>query len=324
MVPPLTSPSVFVVFASSLVLLVNAQDGTGSACPTGQDYAVLDVQVDEHAAETGWSLICDGVTVWDVSVGDLSDQAPGSWIHSEYCPVAITNIYNFTIIDQGQDGFTGDYGYFALKYGAQTIATSDYGTYNPFSQLKYCFGPTCDIPPLENDFVWESPFANKNNTEESGGGDSSEGSDESSGWTATVSVKDPDDETGGNTTTTGNNTNTTSGQDGNDGGSVETNSTGAIDPSSGQSDKSIENSGKGSASTAAIVVSILGVIVVGALAFVQFKRHRQREVVPPALRSNEPVENVGEKPKECLQNVQPSATLITKDSSDNTTVADAV
>lgn len=306
------------------VSTVNAQDNTANenrTCASNQEHAILDVQVDENASETGWLLICDGVSVWDVPVGSLSDSMPGSWIHLDYCPVANTNVCNFTLFDQGTDGFIGDYGFFSLMYGAQTIASSDFGSISPFTELKYCFGPTCDTPPLEQEFVWESPFATKNNTEGSDGDESDVDNEESNDWTATVTVKDPEEnDDASNTTTTGSSSNSTNDK-GLGSGDSDNNSTGSTNPTSEQDLKSENES---SALPGVIVGCIVGVLVVAALSFLLYKRMRRRENIPSSFHQSETEETVVAKAKEYQSSVQPSATMITKDSVDNTTVVDAV
>lgn len=122
-----------------------------------EEMAVLDFLLDSNPEETGYKLVCDHrneddkteqVTVWDVEVGSLDPIAKETWVYDNTC-VSKRSTCVFTVYDGSGDGLLGD-GWFALRYGATTVAVSNYqGDNDPFTTDTYCFGPNCDTLPLE-------------------------------------------------------------------------------------------------------------------------------------------------------------------------------
>jgi hypothetical protein len=291
-----------------------------SNCLLNQEIATLELQLDNNSHETGWSLICDGVTIWNVPIGSLVNQPPGTWMHEHSCLDSNVNVCNFTIADRGQDGFTGEYGFFSLIYGATTVAASRYGETAPFGEQTYCFGTGCNKPPIENDedetsLEWVSTVVTKpspNNTE----GDTSEENDgeknETGDWVATVTIKENDEDgngdyTGANSTEADTNDNNI-GKDGNV----------AIE-------QDIRNSkSNNSPSTIVIIVCILGAIAMVTVLWVLYKRSHRKDKAPTQSAINyDKEENMKENTKEDQNKVQQSETFVTKESCDNTFV-DAV
>jgi len=115
-------------------------------CSDDEEEADFDIILDESPQDNGWLLVCDGVTVWEVYPGSLTEPF-GSWISEKAC-VARTATCEFTLTDTAGDGLTAN-GFYALIYGATTVAASEYGTAVSFDEMVHCFGPQCDEVPLE-------------------------------------------------------------------------------------------------------------------------------------------------------------------------------
>ena len=136
-----------------IVVLLNAlysYSQTNNGCSNNEEDAVLEIQFDQNAHETGYNLVCDDVTIWDVPIGAFKDQPIGAWKIERSCIRSDTALCNFTISDDGRDGITGsESGFFLLSYGATTVAYLDYGKAAPFTKQSYCFGTGCDSPMIE-------------------------------------------------------------------------------------------------------------------------------------------------------------------------------
>lgn len=116
-------------------------------CLDGSDTAVLEFFADANSQQNGWTMVCDGETVWDVPVGSLT-QGAGSWISESSC-VSKESLCYFTFLDANDDVLAGD-GFIALRYGATTIAVAKRGDDAAFAKLTSCFGPGCVDKPLED------------------------------------------------------------------------------------------------------------------------------------------------------------------------------
>jgi hypothetical protein len=136
-----------------VVALLNALNSYGqsnNACSNNEEIAILEIQFDQNADETGYNLVCDDVTIWDVPIGALKDQPAGAWKIERSCIRSDITLCNFTIFDEGRDGITGsENGFFSLSYGATTVAYLDYGKAAPFAENSFCFGIGCDSPAIE-------------------------------------------------------------------------------------------------------------------------------------------------------------------------------
>jgi hypothetical protein len=138
----------FLIVVLFNTLLSNGQ--TNNICSNNEELAVLEIQLDQNANETGYKLVCDGITIWDVPIGSLKDQPAGAWKREQSCIRSDTIMCNFTISDEGRDGITGgDAGFFSLFFGATTVAYLNYGKVAPFHEHSYCFGTSCDVPMIE-------------------------------------------------------------------------------------------------------------------------------------------------------------------------------
>jgi hypothetical protein len=116
-------------------------------CGILQEQAVLDIILDSKAHEIGWSLVCNGETIWNIPTGMFSDANVGEWITESSC-INDTTTCSFNITDSGRDGLIGD-GFYTLLLGATTVGVSEYGKGVPFTERSYCLGPGCAAPPLE-------------------------------------------------------------------------------------------------------------------------------------------------------------------------------
>jgi hypothetical protein len=109
---------------------------TDNNCSKNEEVAALELQLDHNADETGYKLVCDDKTVWDVPIGALADQPAGAWKIERSCIRNDISICNFTISDAGRDGITGgENGFLSLLFGASTIAYLEYGKVAPFTVL---------------------------------------------------------------------------------------------------------------------------------------------------------------------------------------------
>ena len=115
-------------------------------CGTLQERAVLEIQLDSKAHESGWLLVCNGETIWNIPTGLLNDYE-GTWIQESSC-IDKNVTCNFTIFDAGGDGLIDD-GFYSLSFGATTVAVSKYGIKEAFTDRSFCFGQDCAEPPLE-------------------------------------------------------------------------------------------------------------------------------------------------------------------------------
>ena len=115
-------------------------------CSDDEEEADFDIILDESPQDNGWLLVCDGVTIWEVYPGSLTDPF-GTWISEKAC-VARTATCEFTLTDTAGDGLTAN-GFYALIYGATTVAASEYGSAVSFDEMVHCFGPQCNEVPLE-------------------------------------------------------------------------------------------------------------------------------------------------------------------------------
>jgi len=120
-------------------------------CADDEEQAVFDLYLDSTPDETGWKLVCDddnGNAVWDSPVGSLSLDLANSWVSETAC-ISKESTCTMTIYDGAGDGFAED-GWYALRYGATTVAVYNYqGENEPFSEDTFCFGPECEELPLE-------------------------------------------------------------------------------------------------------------------------------------------------------------------------------
>jgi hypothetical protein len=121
-------------------------------CPQpGEQEAVLTVFLDEDSEkENGWSMQCDGATIWDVSIGSL--EATAGIRMRKHRPFVVdtacipeTATCTFTIEDTYGDGLLYP-GYYTLTYGATSVAIYDR---KPFHENSMCFGPECPVLPDE-------------------------------------------------------------------------------------------------------------------------------------------------------------------------------
>ena len=127
------------------------QDGTGQdtgvSCSDEEEEVAFDIVLDENPLDNGWSLACDnGDILWDVAPGSIADST-GEWVTESAC-VAKTLTCSFLLTDASGDGLTVN-GFYALRYGATTVAASEYGEAIVFAEEVFCFGPDCKQPALE-------------------------------------------------------------------------------------------------------------------------------------------------------------------------------
>ena len=128
------------------------QEGTGQDagvfCTDEEEEVAFDIVLDENPLDNGWSLACDnGAILWDVAPGSIAD-ATGEWVTESAC-VAKTVTCTFLLTDASGDGLTVN-GFYALRYGATTVAASEYGEAVVFAEEVFCFGPDCQQPALED------------------------------------------------------------------------------------------------------------------------------------------------------------------------------
>jgi hypothetical protein len=120
----------------------------GEDCNAGQQTVEFNLFLDEDSAtEQGWTLSCDGETIWDVPVGSLEaepNSLSNSFSQDQVC-VPENATCDFTIEDSYGDGLLLP-GNYILKWGATTIAVYDH---TPFEERSYCFGVNCAVPPQE-------------------------------------------------------------------------------------------------------------------------------------------------------------------------------
>lgn len=209
----LTSTFVIVVLLNAIY----AFGQTDSNCSNNEEIAALEIQLDHNADETGYTLVCDDLTIWDVPIGALAAQPSGAWKIERTCIRNDVSICNFTISDEGQDGITGgENGFLSLSFGATTVAYLEYGKVAPFTDYSFCFGSGCDTQMVENKEDdeekkgWKIVYFNdttvpeSNSTTESNSTDSEENEPnfESSGvWVVNVTNKksdEPDDDRNNN------------------------------------------------------------------------------------------------------------------------------
>ncbi len=136
-----------------IVALLNTLCSFGKSnteCSNNEVLAVLEIQLDDNADETGYTLLCDNEMIWQVPIGGLSDQPAGTFKIERSCIRSTVSICNFTLSDDGRDGITGsENGFLTLSYGAATVAYLEYGKDAPFKEFSFCFGPGCDSPMIE-------------------------------------------------------------------------------------------------------------------------------------------------------------------------------
>jgi hypothetical protein len=131
------------VSANSRILLSN----TDLICADTEEVAVFDIFLDQKAQDTGWQLTCDGKLLWNTPVNTLTSADASTWKSESSCIATNTTCY-FDIFDASGDGISNE-GFYALTYGAVTVAVYEYGTTNPFLKDTFCFGPNCETLPLE-------------------------------------------------------------------------------------------------------------------------------------------------------------------------------
>lgn len=136
-------------------------------CPDGEELAILDIMLDENPIETGWKLNCDKseYNVFDTPSGFILDAEPYSWIEEHSC-ISTQSTCSFTMYDSGGDGLLGD-GWYALRFGATTIAAYEFATNVPFRAETVCFGPSCDVPPLELEDDYSTSTSTEHTNDES-------------------------------------------------------------------------------------------------------------------------------------------------------------
>jgi hypothetical protein len=137
----LASPSVFIV--NSRILTSN----TDLICAHTEEVAVFDIFLDQKAQDTGWQLTCDGKLFWNTPVNFLTSADASTWKSERTCIATNATCY-FDIFDASGDGLSNE-GFYALTYGAVTVAVYEYGSTKPFLKDSFCFGPSCENLPLE-------------------------------------------------------------------------------------------------------------------------------------------------------------------------------
>ena len=120
---------------------------TGVFCTDEEEEVTFDIILDENPLDNGWSLACDnGDVLWDVAPASIVNTT-GSWVTESAC-VATSLTCSFLLIDASGNGLTAN-GFYALRYGASTVASSEYGEAVVFSEEVFCFGPGCQKPLME-------------------------------------------------------------------------------------------------------------------------------------------------------------------------------
>jgi hypothetical protein len=123
-------------------------------CPNNGDVLEFRFFTDAQSfLENGWQLQCEyqnGTmeTIWDVPPGSLPYSTTTQVILDTICVEPTTSCW-LTIIDLEGDGLLAQHpkdgfsGWFALLYGATTVALYSDETSSAFSELQYCVGPKC-------------------------------------------------------------------------------------------------------------------------------------------------------------------------------------
>ena len=279
---------IWLTYTIVMVVLLNtiySFGQTNNDCSKNEEIAALEIQLDHNADETGYTLVCDDLTIWDVPIGSLADQPSGAWKIERTCIRNDVSICNFTISDDGQDGITGgENGFLSLSFGATTVAYLEYGKVTPFNVDSYCFGTGCDSQMIENKEDddekkgWKIVYFNDTTVQESNSTESEENEPnfEGSGvWVVNVTNKkndEPDDDRNDNGEWVANVT------------IIEKEDDSKIDTEVEPNDKTNEHKGDDpvistsdsyspSASSLVIIACVIGCIVIGMLVMVMlYKR----------------------------------------------------
>jgi hypothetical protein len=136
----------------------------GAACPEVADSAaavdvgagydrcedlVFTLLLDEFPEEVAYSLVCDGVKLWDRGVGYYDSSRAFEMIEEVQMCVMPIDTCTLTITDTDGDGlsavgFNARAGFFFLTYGTNMVAFydgSDSKDAAYYSELSFCFGP---------------------------------------------------------------------------------------------------------------------------------------------------------------------------------------
>ena len=332
-----------------IVVLLNTLCSFGQSnteCSNDEVLAVLEIQLDDNADETGYTLLCDNEMIWNVPIGGLSDQPAGLFKIERSCIRSDVLICNFTLSDNGRDGITGsENGFLTLSYGAATVAYLEYGKVAPFKEFSFCFGPACDSPMIEeldeddDDAKYDWDKINFNDTESNEDGTDVDSAGE---WVVNVTNKTKDeseddrDESGvwlANVTIFGNEEDPKIEKD------VDPNNTTSTTPKANDPSTSIQNdSYSPSVSSLVVIVSVVGSIFLGLLGMVILYKcwyrktttsgrdiRRVEHVLPVYNNKNDrDDDDDDEKSKDSHHhhddNVRAAETFVTSDSSDNGTV----
>lgn len=100
----------------------------------------LNLQLDEFPYESGYSLVCDGTTIWNVPVHTFLEAE--KWAFATVTEKTCVSPYaccEFVVEDEFEDGLTAtEPGNFHLVYGDETVAQYDGSDH--FGTLEYVFG----------------------------------------------------------------------------------------------------------------------------------------------------------------------------------------
>lgn len=114
-------------------------------CDDTEKQLTFRILLDDHPEQTAWNLICDtNDIVWQVDADWDKEDDANTWVTNTAC-IGAEQQCIFTLLDTAGDGL-GENGWYALVYGAQTIATSPNGQAKPFLEQTFCVGMDCPEP----------------------------------------------------------------------------------------------------------------------------------------------------------------------------------
>jgi hypothetical protein len=140
------SPSLLLLLVANAAAAAPPRDLQVVDCDDGEKELSLEVHLDANPEQTGWTLVCDGVDVWNVPTGSLQVQEV---VVETACVSSATALCELKLFDSNEDGFDAE-GWYSFTYGATTVAVSDFGQANSFSELQFCVGTECGQDPLED------------------------------------------------------------------------------------------------------------------------------------------------------------------------------
>jgi len=117
-------------------------DEQTEGCASDDEEATFTIVLDANSDETGWSLDCDDINIWNAMPGFLSDPA-GTTIAQTAC-VSPTSLCEFILMDTAGNGLSEDVSSYTLTYGSTTIASSSDEDTAEFTERRYCFGTGCE------------------------------------------------------------------------------------------------------------------------------------------------------------------------------------